>query len=78
MREVEVGLRFDVETGLSFFGIDEVNELLRRGARVVALEPGGAIMRKLGADDDNVRLTLGGFSLKVRIEEAPARGAGEA
>jgi hypothetical protein len=71
MREVEVGLRIDMQTGLSFFGTDEVNELIRQGGRVVSVEPGGAIMRKLGEDAENVRMTLSGFSLKVRIE-APA------
>ena len=70
MREIEVGIRIDLHSGLSFFGTEEVNDLLRQGARVVALEPGGAIMRKLGEDADNVRLTLSGFSLKVKIEEA--------
>jgi hypothetical protein len=70
MREVEVGLRIDLNTGLSPFGTDEVNELIRRGGRVVALEPGGAIMRKLGENKGNVSLTLSGFSIKVRIEEA--------
>jgi hypothetical protein len=68
MREIEVGLRIDTQTGLSFFGTDEVNDLIRRGGRVTAVEPGGAIMRKLGEDAGNVRMTLGGFSLKVRVE----------
>jgi hypothetical protein len=68
MREIEVGLRIDVQTGLSFFGMDEVNELIRKGGRVVSVEPGGAIMQKLGEDADNVRMTLSGFSLKIRIE----------
>ena len=31
MREVEIGLRIDLEAGLSFIGIDEVNELIRQG-----------------------------------------------
>jgi hypothetical protein len=70
MREIEVGIRVDKHEGLWFFGTDEVNDLLRRGGRVVAIEPGGAIMRKLGEDAENVRLTLSGFSLKVKIEEA--------
>jgi hypothetical protein len=69
MREVEVGLRIDRETGLTHFGTEEVNELIRRGGRVVALEPGSAIRRKLGEDSANVRLTLSGFSIKVRIDE---------
>jgi hypothetical protein len=33
-------------------------------------------MRKLGEDADNVRLTLSGFSIKVRIDEAPNVAAG--
>ena len=76
MRDVDVGRRIDVDTGLSFFGAEEVNELIRRGGRVVSLKPGGAIMRKRGEDADNVRLTLSGFGLKVRIEE-PLTDAGD-
>lgn len=70
MREIEIGIRIDVHEGLAFFGTEEVNELLQRGARVVAIEPGGAIMRRLDEDAENVRLTLSGFSLKVKCEEA--------
>lgn len=57
MREIEVGIRIDKTDGLSFFGAEDVNELLRAGARVVAIVPGGAIMRKLGEDAGNVQLT---------------------
>ena len=70
MREIEVGIRIDVHEGIAFFGTEEINDLIARGGRVVAVEPGGAIMRKLGEDGGNVRLTLSGFSLKVKIEEA--------
>lgn len=70
MRDIEVGVRIDTHSGLSFFGTEEINDVLRRGGRVVAVEPGGAIMRKLGEDADNVRLTLSGFSLKVKVEDA--------
>jgi hypothetical protein len=70
MREIEVGIRIDEHEGLSFFGTEEVNDLLQRGGRVVAIEPGGAIMRKLGEEGGNVSLTLSGFSLKVKIEDA--------
>ncbi len=70
MREIEMGIRVDQHEGISFFGTDEVNALIERGGRIVAIEPGGAIMRKLGEDAGNVHLTLSGFSLKVRIEEA--------
>jgi hypothetical protein len=70
MREIEVGIRVDIHEGLFFFGTEEVNDLLRQGGRVIALEPGGAIMRKLGEEAGNVHLTLSGFSLKVKIEDA--------
>jgi hypothetical protein len=70
MREVEVGIRIDMHEGISFFGTEEVNDLLRQGGRVVAIEPGGAIMRKLREDGENVSLTLTGFSLKVKIEDS--------
>jgi hypothetical protein len=69
MREIEVGIRIDMHKGISFFGTEEVNDLLRQGGRVVAIEPGGAIMQKLAEDAGNVRLTLSGFSLKVKIED---------
>lgn len=70
MREIEVGVRVDMHEGISFFGTEEINDLLERGGRVVAIEPGGAIMRQLEQDEQNVILTLSGFSLKVKIEEA--------
>jgi len=70
MREIEVGIRIDMHDGIAFFGTEEVNECLQRGGRVVAVEPGGAIMRKLGEEGGNVRLTLSGFSLKMKVEDA--------
>jgi hypothetical protein len=70
MREIEVGIRIDIHEGLAFFGTAEINELIQQGGRVVAVEPGGALMRKLDEDGDKVSLTLSGFSLKVKIEEA--------
>ncbi len=70
MREIEVGIRIDMHKGISFFGTEEVNALLRQGGRVVNLEPGGALMQKLGEDGENVRLTLSGFSLKLKLEDA--------
>lgn len=70
MREIEVGIRIDIHEGIAFFGTEEINGLIEQGGRVVAVEPGGAIMRKLGEDAGKVSLTLSGFSLKVKIEEA--------
>jgi hypothetical protein len=40
MHEVMVGVRFGEQGAPLFFGWDEVNEYIRHGMRVVALEPG--------------------------------------
>ena len=65
MREIETGIQIDMHEGISFFGTEEIDDILRRGGRVSAIEPGGAIMRKLGQDEESVHFTLSGFSLKV-------------
>lgn len=70
MREIGVGIRIDVNDGLSFTGIEEVNGLINRGAIVTSIEPGGAIMRKLGEDEANVRLTLSGCEMKVIVDDS--------
>lgn len=69
MKEIEVGLRMDPKQGVSFFGIDEVNKLLSRGAKIIELEPGGAITRQLEGDRGSVRLVVSGFSLIIRLVE---------
>ncbi len=69
MKEVRVGIRIDLNEGLSFSGIEEVNGLINRGGKVTAIEPGGAIMRKLGEDESNVRLTLSGCEMNVLVDD---------
>ena len=70
MREIAVGIRIDMEKGLSFTGIEEVNGLINRGAKVTSIEPAGAVMRKLGEDGDNVRMTLSGCDIKVVLDDS--------
>jgi tetratricopeptide (TPR) repeat protein len=70
VREIGVGIRIDPNEGISFSGIEEVNGLINRGGKVTSIEPGGALMRKLGEDDDNVRLTLSGCEMKVIIDDS--------
>jgi hypothetical protein len=67
MREVEVGTRLDPKAGLSDFGIEEVNELLRRGGRVVRIEGAGAIFKPLTGTPG--QMYFGGFALRVFVEE---------
>jgi predicted RNA-binding protein with RPS1 domain len=70
---VPVGLRVGPDGSFEFFGLAEVNASLQEGARVVGIEPGEAIMTKVGEADDKVRLRLGGFSVHVSLE---TRGGG--
>jgi hypothetical protein len=68
MQEIKVGIRIDPEKGISFFGIDEVNDLIRSGVSVTSIEPGGAVLRNLGTTEDgNERMALAGCDLKVVI-----------
>lgn len=53
-----------------FNGIEQVNAVLNCGGRVIAIEPGGAIMRKLREDSDNVSLTLSGCEMKVIVDDS--------
>src|SRR5262249_32236511 len=75
MREVEIGIRIRLREGISFFGLEEVNGLIRQGAKVVAIQPGGALMEKLGEEGGNVRLTLTGCKMKVLLEGPTADGS---
>lgn len=68
MKELKAGLRISRE-GILFFGLDEVNAAIERGAKVVAIKEGGAIMRKGEEGDESVRLNLSGFSIIVVIDE---------
>jgi hypothetical protein len=72
MRELEVGIRIRLKEGLSFFGIEEVNDLIRRGAKVVEIQPSGVIMDKLGEGNGHVRLTLTGCNIKLVLDEPSA------
>jgi hypothetical protein len=69
MKEVEVGLRVDPVKGLMFFGLEEVNELLLKGANVTSLEPVGALTRQVQQEDRGGQFTISGFSIKVKLVE---------
>jgi hypothetical protein len=70
MATFEVGIRIDPEKGIAFFGVEDVNQRIAAGARVIELRPGGAIMNKVGEDGDNVRLALGGCQIQIVFEDA--------
>lgn len=71
MEQIDIGMRIHPREGITFFGTEEVNERIRQGARVAAIEPAGAILNKTGEDGENVRLVLGGCKLTVSLESPP-------
>jgi hypothetical protein len=68
MREIKVGLKNSATTGISFFGLDEVNAAIKSGNKVVSIKEGSAIMMKAELDEENVRLILTGFSISVIVK----------
>jgi len=67
-KEIEVGLRIDPEKGLNFFGLNEVNEFISQGTKVVSIEPVGALTRQQKDKVGNIQLTISGFSVMVKFE----------
>ena len=70
MATIQLGIRIDMQKGVSFFGADELNRQLAAGARVLEVRPGGAIMSKVGEDAENVSLTLSGCQFEVVLADS--------
>lgn len=67
-QELEIGIRMTIEDGITFFGIEELRERIRNGARVISIDEGGAIFQKTGEDEDNVSMYFSGGAFKVTVE----------
>src|SRR5689334_6771807 len=65
--DYEVGMRFSVKTPPTFFGLQEVNELLQKGQRVTAVKEGAVLAQKTGEDSENVQMHVSGFTLKIQF-----------
>jgi len=71
MATVEIGIRIDMAKGLAYFGVDDVNQRLAAGARVIEIRPAGAIINQVGeGDGDQVRMSLAGCRFEVVVEDA--------
>ncbi|MBL8620166.1 MAG: hypothetical protein JNK64_02655 [Myxococcales bacterium] len=70
MAMVEVGIRIDLVKGVAFFGIEAVNQRIAAGGRVIEVRPAGAILTKVGAEEDDERVALGGCQFHVVFEDA--------
>lgn len=69
MKEIEIGLRNHPEKGISFFGLDEVNQVLSDGSKIIRIIPIGALGKENKDGEGNVTIHITGFSLRVEIEE---------
>jgi hypothetical protein len=65
---LEVGIRIDPSTGVSFFGVEAVNRQLAAGRRIRELRPGGAIVTDVRDGGGDSRPTLRGCDLRVVFE----------
>ena len=67
--ECEVGMRFSLEAPPTFFGLHDVNDLLRKGQRIVAVKEGAVLALKTGEEGENVQMQLSGFSVKIEFAD---------
>jgi hypothetical protein len=69
MTALTIGIRVSRTDGISFFGIEEANEVLKRGVHVASVAPGDVIMVKTGESEGKVHITFGGCNLRLMLEE---------
>lgn len=68
MKEFKIGIRVDSDSQLSYFGLDELNQALVNGGRLIQIKEGDALMEKIGTERGHVKLKLSGFSLLALLE----------
>jgi hypothetical protein len=61
----EIGIQIDLEKGVAFFGVEEVNQRIASGLRVVEIRPGGALMARTGSSEEDETFTLSGCKFQV-------------
>jgi hypothetical protein len=67
MKDVKIGLRFSEESGISFFGLEEVNLAIEEGKKVISVKEGNVIMHKSEVGE-SIDLVIKGFSISVSLE----------
>ena len=63
----DVGVRFDKDMQTSFFGLQEVNDLLKKGQKILAVKEGNVLARKVGEESGIVHMHLSGFSISIEF-----------
>lgn len=70
LRVIGVGVRIDLDEGISATGMEKVNGLINRGGKVISIDVGGAVLRNLNKNDtsENPSMTFCGCEIKVTID----------
>ncbi|MBP0035961.1 MAG: hypothetical protein J7524_22840 [Roseofilum sp. Belize BBD 4] len=68
-KDIKIGLIMNPEEGLKFFGLEEVNNLLSKGEKIIKIEPEGAILEEVSRDSEGIEVELNGFALIVKLED---------
>jgi hypothetical protein len=66
----EIGIRIDLESGLAFFGIEEVNRRIAAGQRIVEIRPAGAVMSKTGSSEGEQSAVLSGCQIQIVFQDS--------
>lgn len=69
MRKIKVGLKISPKGEFSYFGLDDINNHIEQGKKIISIQEGDALMRKIEDQDGNKKLKLTGFSLTVLVDE---------
>ncbi len=66
--EVDVGVRLaGAVPQLEFFGLQAVNDLLAKGARVLLLREGSVLTRQTGKEGSNAVMQWTGFTVRFEV-----------
>ena len=67
--EIEVGLRFGGTSPprFEYFGLQDINDLLTKGARILSVRGGAALARQTGTEGDNAVMQWTGFTVKFEV-----------
>lgn len=69
MATVVIGIQVDLDNGVAFFGLEEVNRRIARGARVLELRPGSAVLNTVEHERGHSQMTVRGCQIYVVLED---------
>jgi len=67
MKEIDVYTELDPKTGITYIGADEVNNLIKLGAKVISIKPG---LRMKQREGDSEHLYIFGWLVSVIMDDS--------